>query len=107
MRYHLRLGSLGRVTEFGCESERSHEDVERQIVYVLAGGGWHPIVSAPRDGTRILAIRHGHSIPAVIAWNVWNDGWGDGPQPDEVMPVRMCVHQPTHWMPLPVPPEAP
>jgi hypothetical protein len=69
--------------------------------------GWRTIESAPRDGTRVdLWDRSGHRWTDAH-WGVhyWRHGmpagepsWGrgtiDGPAPD-----------PTHWMPLPAPPE--
>lgn len=82
------------------------------------GGGWQPIETAPKDGTRILSTGgrpdlHYDDFPetapppeAVVIW--WNDngqfdpaGW------------RFCSYDsgyygdwedPTHWMPLPAPP---
>ena len=67
--------------------------------------GWQPIETAPMDGTRILAwITHRVSdngkkvdIPTVVSW--WGhdaDCW--------VEDGYDTVH-PTHWRPLPTPPE--
>jgi hypothetical protein len=70
-----------------------------------AVAGWQPIESAPRDGTNILvwwpAQMH---CPVTAHWNTgkWSDagigwkltGWGMAMQTE-----------PTHWMPLPLPPE--
>lgn len=75
---------------------------------------WMPIETAPKDGTHILAhgtyqwedyATHQKSGIVVVAWYD-ADGWGDScwvlvnanPYRDK------C--QPTHWMPLPPPPES-
>ena len=66
-------------------------------------GDWQPIETAPRDGTRILAIwlydptrPECSSQPhAVIYWN--GVGWEE----------NMCGQvepEPSHWRPLPEPP---
>lgn len=74
-----------------------------------ARGGWMPIETAPKDGTRILAIWNGvrhiiywHTAPAV-------PGTRFGPvarwMPDS---NRVAVnYEPTKWRPLPALPEAP
>ena len=64
---------------------------------------WKPIETAPRDGETILAFkpderRSGDWMTAVY----WSDddylrGW--------VMVGGLHVAHPTHWMPLPTPPE--
>jgi len=86
---------------------------------------WQPIETAPRDGTRILAwTPEGHDI---VWWSDLNrdlpqepgnnPGWwgfcwhtvpgrtrehGFGVDDDYIWPAQ---NQPTHWMPLPEPPE--
>lgn len=58
---------------------------------------WQPIETAPRDGP-ILAVEtseHGADVPAVVEWR---DGWRSYDD-------RSVVLQPTHWMPLPEPPQ--
>lgn len=69
---------------------------------------WRDIETAPKDGDYILAICVGPGmsrVPTVIAYNIWEDCWADHPAPADKMPVRKVVHQPSHWMPLPAPPE--
>lgn len=62
---------------------------------------WKPIESAPRDGTTIL----GYWAPAVemgssaIDVTCWLGRWTD---PDD---VEAHYNDPTHWMPLPAPPQ--
>lgn len=67
-------------------------------------GEWQSIETAPRDGTRILLV-HGSYI--------WLDTWwkGDGTNSDwsSIVAWKQATGKtpdaPTHWMPLPTPPE--
>ena len=71
---------------------------------MLARITWQPIETAPRDGTRFvslipLGLRSGYYKPITTYWcdglrqpAFVFDGWSTSPQP-------------THWMPLPDPPE--
>jgi hypothetical protein len=73
---------------------------------------WRTIDSAPKDGTEIVAIgrtTHGGSRlrASITAWYeryedspVWAAGWS------YVAPGYADTFEPTHWMPLPAPPEA-
>lgn len=62
---------------------------------------WQPIETAPKDGSRLLAYSKGwdhEQKDQEIAW--WNESsglfrWQSG-----------TIVKPTHWMPLPSPPEA-
>ena len=60
---------------------------------------WHPIETAPQDGTPIRLFCPRLSEDGVIV-GFWNAGkWfmrQDGPYP--------VVLKPTHWMPIPPPP---
>lgn len=64
---------------------------------------WQDIKTAPKDGTKILLscpARRGE-YPGVVEkcyWHVW--GHASGKWWDWV-----CPDKPTHWMPLPSPPE--
>ena len=86
--------------------------------------GWLPIETAPKDGTEIVLYRAGWHFLPVAVWmeypgnpvqddygnDFWMDGWGFEPE--------LCLGneegwlgwggdpEPTHWMPLPKPPEA-
>lgn len=61
---------------------------------------WQPIETAPKDGTFILgwhpALSWPHGRQDVVAWDETHLHWTDG-----------CfeVSWPTHWMPLPEPPQ--
>jgi hypothetical protein len=82
---------------------------------------WQPIETAPKDGTEVLGYWFGNDVPiiSVILWrghrypdNPWRNalsdsatrGWGQCHLPDGKLTWRQG---PTHWMPLPEPPEAP
>lgn len=57
--------------------------------------GWRKIRSAPKDGTHILFWDHGEVFRGCysIEYEVWYE-------------VNRAGHRyPTHWMPLPEPPE--
>lgn len=57
-------------------------------------GEWRPIETAPRDGTPILVVvvpLTGHSPHVQIV--SWSGGW------------YPYDRQPTHWQPLPSPPQ--
>lgn len=55
----------------------------------IARGDWHPIDTAPKDGTEFLA--YGDGVRRV-SW--WTPGWFHG----------FWTKAPTYWMPLPDPP---
>lgn len=65
---------------------------------------WRPIETAPRDGTAILAAKPNrigvvlYPIRARDQDGRWQAYFGDGDW-------RSYDPQPTHWMPLPAPPE--
>lgn len=95
---------------------------------------WQPIETAPKDGTIVLIARRFDSDPdfegcegGVVAAGFWMKGYGDGPDymghddgwtdlqfGGEFQPGRSFGNpeymskgtNPTHWMPLPDPPEA-
>lgn len=58
---------------------------------------WQPIETAPRDGTRVLAWSARWQAPSTAQW------YGNAWMLDSS--IGQFVHQPTHWMPLPTPPQ--
>jgi hypothetical protein len=58
---------------------------------------WQPIETAPRDGKRVLVWHRHWYAPSTGQW--YGDWWG------LVYAVGPFASQPTHWMPLPSPPE--
>lgn len=60
---------------------------------------WHPIETAPKDGRDVLLFTPSPFNGITIgSWGKWIGGWGD--QDGDMYP------DPTHWMPLPEPPES-
>lgn len=82
--------------------------------------GWQDISTAPRDGTLILACGPKWNWPCVISWERHSDGEFYGPRDSRWLNKEYCwgigVHgmklsdeyesQPTHWQPLPSPPQS-
>lgn len=66
----------------------------------LPQGGWRPIETAPKDGTRMLFRAADHE-PAIGWWDYDDWLWDCG--------IDLCPlpFAPTHWQPLPAPPLAP
>jgi hypothetical protein len=77
---------------------------------------WQPIETAPKDGTRILVYEPSGGLDEVFAcvWGVYWPGPRNVPEyaarrangwvEFDGMDDRQTVDEPTHWMPLPVPP---
>lgn len=71
-------------------------------------GGWMPVETAPKDGTHVLvAFADQHLPPTSAHWfgpadlpGLRAGGWYLSVQQNEGPRVR-----PTHWMPLPPPPQ--
>lgn len=81
---------------------------------------WQPIESAPKDGTEIIVIHCTHydaglgtivdgPFTASFCNDEWQSSW-DGEEVAEYMDWSgtdyKSIMDPTHWMPLPSPPEA-
>jgi hypothetical protein len=60
---------------------------------------WLPIETAPKDGTCVLVVSCGRVVTA--SFSKYSEKWFDGCLND-----LDGTEQPTHWMPLPAPPEA-
>lgn len=70
----------------------------------IAGAGWMPMESAPKDGTVIWAF---NDEQARMRW-VEGEGYALWIWDDETLnDIDPNVAQPTHWMPLPAPPVSP
>lgn len=69
-----------------------------------AVAGWHPIETAPKDGTIILLVGgtyHGNPFPGYWELRPFSPG---RPWVSVVNDRRLYEHVPTHWMPLPAAP---
>ena len=68
---------------------------------------WQPIETAPKDGRTIIVFRNIHGWN-VLGYAYWVDvrgidGWVSNGFSDP--PGNLGLGHPTHWMPLPTPPE--
>ena len=73
----------------------------------IMSGGWQPIETAPRDGTAICMYIPERSDQFQCGFWIWETDENDDPK----IGVWWSGDgrndaQPTHWMPLPLPPEA-
>lgn len=77
------------------------EELEAKLARLREAQGWRPIETAPRDGTRIMAYEPSADSKNHEIWweddcggpfQGWTDDWDTEPEP-------------THWMPLPEPPQ--
>lgn len=71
---------------------------------------WQPIATAPRDGTMIVVAVHFDPWGWVLGTGRWVDfrginGWMTRGFADP--PGNLGLAHPTHWQPLPPPPESP
>jgi hypothetical protein len=68
---------------------------------------WHPIDTAPRDGTRVLAWRAGWEESRFVRWifnrRTQTEFWNDAEELDD---YELEQEPPTHWFPLPDLPDA-
>ena len=81
------------------------------IIEVYKQDQWQPIETAPKDGTYILCIVN-NSRPSIVHWGCYFDKGMFGCDPETFMSEEEfedywnnVSYEPTHWMPLPTPPE--
>lgn len=69
--------------------------------------GWHPIATAPKGGTNIIL-----SDGSLVSEGGWISAADQGAEPEEEFRIAAgwwsleTIEHPTHWQPLPSPPEA-
>jgi|SRR6516162_1664387 hypothetical protein len=87
------------------EGDFIRDAIERVVNGISDAARWHPIATAPKDGTQILVGWKGVNDRQVVrwidgleAWCVNNGGWGEDRYRDD-------DGAPTHWMPLPEEPK--
>ena len=83
------------------------EEVEAEVSAALtqmvaderryAGSPWRPIATAPKDGTPVLGWWGTECM--IVDWCVVVERWGSTHDGED-----MFEPEPTHWMPLPEPP---
>lgn len=66
----------------------------------LVQDGWQPIETAPKDGSSVLVYEGFEPIVTEGWWDAEDEMWR--PSGSRNYPFW---HQPTHWQPLPDPPE--
>jgi hypothetical protein len=82
------------INELEAENARLKAEVER----LRKAGEWQPIETAPKDMTRVLGYVEEYIV--VMWWFTYSNGrscWETVDGESEV--------DPTHWMPLPKPPQ--
>jgi hypothetical protein len=78
------------------------------LVGRIAMQGWQPIATAPRDGRAILVYipgSVGHAVRQDVIAVYWS-GWSGGRWETAWSGAKLMA-RPTHWMPLPDPPQQP
>lgn len=72
---------------------------------------WQPIETAPKNGTHLLLFFPHENTIEVGYWDCYYAETGRGYEGcsawccSEYQPAAMAFDEPTHWMPLPEPPE--
>jgi hypothetical protein len=84
-------------------NQPTHMSAEERMARAIAAAEramWRPIEEAPKNGEPALVARGDN-----MRWAVWSRGeWRDG-QHSEGGQIFGCP-EPTHWHPIPEPPEA-
>lgn len=73
-----------------------------QVRHANERATWHPIDTAPKDGTEILVCGPEWLRAGVAVWSEHDACWQEA---CNVEPHQYTTRPPTHWMPLPEPPE--
>lgn len=76
--------------------------LERELEALRKDAGWRAIETAPKDGAAVL-VSEGRFCYCV-EWNQEFDWWAV--DDNKLGPFRLRGAAPTHWMPLPPPPDA-
>lgn len=90
----------------------------------MKGSAWQPIETAPKDGSAVLGfglhsgpqpdaqrgVKAGDYWWAIMLWDVWRNpdagGWGEKSLWVFAKDGKPTWSHPSHWMPLPDPPES-
>jgi len=71
-----------------------------ELMQAMGGDRWRPIETAPKDGTEVLVYCSGFYVSSFTSGS-----WYDPGAPEfDILGTGL---EPTHWMPLPAPPEPP
>ena len=63
---------------------------------------WQSIKTAPKDGREILVY---HKVAGFMSISYWEDGVGWVKASEDGFDAFNEEEQPTHWMPVPEPPD--
>lgn len=110
-----RATLLSALTAYQARAEAAEAKLSEAL---LSPDPWRPIEVAPTDGTSVLLAcdydRYGKQRVTLAWWDdqfdkseisgCWIEGWFYDYQEDENTPMRV-EFRPTHWKPLPTPPE--
>jgi hypothetical protein len=91
--FRERCALQAELTTSRAATDKTRQEADALLSQVQR---WRPIESAPKDGTFILGYRIGRAGPPAPCRYVV-DAWSDA----EDEPII----DPTHWMPLPLPPK--
>ena len=102
------LGFMPHCAECGIRGHIYPTESAAIAAWNRRAGGWRPIETAPKDGTEILLYCPEWDTPYLGAWGHAEDSILDGWMSPDVLPLKWTelVESPTHWMPLPAPPES-
>lgn len=76
--------------------------LSQEIVDIAGAMGWQPIDTAPKDGEDLLCYWRLSNCCSVLSWWSDQDIPGAGLWHDS---AGSTYNDPTHWMPLPAPPQ--
>lgn len=107
----VRAALSDDVSTFADGYSAGGEQMRRDMQQAQA---WQPIETAPRDGTHVLAVVRGDYkpgvsfVPTVVEWSDRLGGWvEDSDYVCDECGLPSEHFKPTHWMPLPAPPQGP
>lgn len=100
------------IADIACEVSEN-EDLVAMVLDAYDARQWRPIESAPKDGTRVMLCRPRAGNDVRIVFGSWDaDPYAQKPRPfwsDDQDRIWGRDHQrkmvPTHWQPLPAPPQ--
>ena len=88
-----------------ARAARLLESLDRQVEEASQpSGGWHPVSTAPRDGSPVLVWAQWKNVPAGPAIAQWVPRRKEWKRLGETRSIANGII--THWMPVPSAPDA-